>query len=342
MASQPGCPRKESGNRQGGWISAQAPVLPLRSVEGGEKVAGRHTGHPVPRATAAMGHQELPSGDTWPLGACPRLRLIFRAHLHGGWSTLGRAGCSPLTKRNLAQSSCPRPCRHATLPSSGLHTGKQPARTPAALGMNRPHHAGKASSGLSAGPPLPPRKACLSTPRHTQTLSLEGAARRSVLPRILGETGPKKETRKQDRAGGGVSLPLAGMLGRTLSLGLSQPEHRPSPAERFLCVCVCVCARAHVCFSNTKLSIHCLLAAEGLVHHPCRQAARPTSKAAGEALTSCCTRPLRFKSGWPRKWPWGFEAEERFLSGWEGRPLGSVKRRRHCGHQTCVGQRPGD
>ena len=161
MASQLGCPRKESGNRQGGWISAQAPVLPLRSMEGREKVAGRHTGHPVPRAAAAMGHQDLPSGDTWPLGACPRLRLIFRAHLHGGWSTLGRAGCSPLTKRNLAQSSYPRPCRHATFPSSGLHTGKQPARTSAALGVNCPYHAGKASSGLSAGP-SPPSKEGLS------------------------------------------------------------------------------------------------------------------------------------------------------------------------------------
>ena len=292
-----------------------------------------------------MGHQELPSGDTWPLGACPRLRLIFRAHLHGGWSTLGRAGCSPLTKRNLAQSSCPRPCRHATLPSSGLHTGKQPARITSRFGCesSTPRWKGqlgplsRALPSLQGRPVSPPP----ATPRPSAWRAQHAG---QCFPASLEKQDRKRKRESRIGQAGGVSLPLAGMLGRTLSLGLSQPEHRPSPAGRFLCVCVCVCvcARAHVCFSNTKLSIHCLLAAEGPVHHPCRQAARPTSKAAGEALTSCCTRPLRFKSGWPRKWPWGFEAEERFLSGWEGRPLGSVKRRRHCGHQTCVGQRPGD
>ena len=57
------------------------------------------------------------------------------------------------------------------------------------------------------------------------------------------------QKRKQESRAGqgrrGVSLPLAGMSGRTLSLGLSQPERRPSPAGRFLCVCVCVCVCAH-------------------------------------------------------------------------------------------------
>ena len=57
-----------------------------------------------------------------------------------------------------------------------------------------------------------------------------------------------QKRKRESRAGQGrwgVSLPLAGMSGRTLSLGLSQPERRPSPAGRFLCVCVCVCVRAH-------------------------------------------------------------------------------------------------
>lgn len=77
-------------------------------------------------------------------------------------------------------------------------------------------------------------------------------------------------------------------------------------------------------------------------HQPRWQATRPASKAVGEALASRCTRPLRFKSGRPRKWPRGSEAGEQFLSRWEGMLLGSVRRGNRRSHWPRVCQRSGD
>lgn len=75
-ASQLGRPLEESqGTDRGGWISAQAPVLPLQSVEGKAKPWGR--AHRQVVGLAAGPHRDAPWSRPLPAGAQAQSRRVL-------------------------------------------------------------------------------------------------------------------------------------------------------------------------------------------------------------------------------------------------------------------------